>query len=149
MTRIIYHPNENANFTFESNLPVRKLIQAVNAGNWRPPSNVRPDRPASSLHAVKLGRNTVLVYPTLEYEPDFSNSKDAHPWGERQIAVLQSIADGMTVSEVATHMKISRRGVYLHLAAIRRRLSAESTSEAIRRATELGLCQPQLPDPTK
>jgi len=59
--------------------------------------------------------------------------------------VLQCVAQGMTTSQVAARLGLSRRTVYMHLAAIRRSFSVLSTAEAIQRAAELGLCQPPTP----
>lgn len=148
MTRIIFHPTEYANYTLESDLPVSKLILAVNRGNWRPPPGLVPSSaPHCGLRAVRLGRQTVLIYPAQELEIPLAAQAGA-PLGERQMAVLQCVAEGLTTRQAAARLNISRRSVYMHLAAIRRILSAASTPEAIRRAAELGLCQPQPVKPS-
>jgi len=47
----------------------------------------------------------------------------------------------MTAVKIARMLGISRRTVFLHMAAIRRNLQAASMPEAVKRAIELGLCQ--------
>ncbi len=147
MTRILYLPSESSFYTLDSNLPPGRLILAVNSGRWRPPDGLpRRDKAVAGLRAVRLGRNTILVFQLLDNELPPPDSHPAGPLGQRQMQVLQCVAQGMTTRQVAARLGMSRRTVYLHLAAIRHSLSAVSTAEAIQRAAELGLCQPPVSD---
>lgn len=145
MTRILFLPNETAFYTLDSILTPEKLVSAVNSGRWLPPGEMPPsDSPAPDrqiLYAVRLGPNTVLIFHPIDLE----QVKPGRPAGEalsrRQIAVLQCLAQGMTTRQIAARLGISRRTVYLHMAAIRGSLRAISTAEAVNRAAELGLCQ--------
>ncbi len=143
MTRILYLPSEHAFYTLDSSLPPGRLILAVNSGRWFPPTGIpRPEKRAAALRAVRLGRSTILIFQLMENELKPSDSHPTGPLGQRQIDVLQCVAQGMTTRQVAARLGLSRRTVYMHLAAIRRSFSALSTAEAIQRAAELGLCQP-------
>ena len=150
MTRILFLPDENAFYSLESDLKPDQLVLEVNQGRWRPPNRLLPGSGQHSvrLHAVRLGRSAVLVFrlPEGEETGDTSDEGKAEPLSERQLAVLQCLAQGMTTRQIAARLGIARRTVYLHLAAIRRNLGAASTGEAISRAAELGLCQPPAAD---
>jgi DNA-binding CsgD family transcriptional regulator len=90
-----------------------------------------------------LGRDTILIFRPLDMEQMYPLPAPAPgQLGQRQLEVLQCIAKGMTTRQVAAQLGISRRTIYMHLAAIRRSLSAISTADAVRRAAELGLCLP-------
>ena len=143
MTRILYLPSESAFYTLDSSLPPGRLILAVNGGRWRPPDGIPlRDKTVAGLRAVRLGRSTILIFQPVENELAPPDSHPTGPLGQRQMQVLQCVAQGMTTRQVAARLGMSRRTVYLHLAAIRHSLSAVSTAEAIQRAAELGLCQP-------
>ena len=146
MTRILYLPTESSLFTLESTLPPGRLILAVNSGKWLPPPGVpRPERPLRTLRAVRLGRETILIFRPMDMEQIYTAPAPApSQLGQRQLEVLQCIAKGMTARQVAAQLGLSRRTVYLHLASIRHSLSAISTAEAVHRAAELGLCQPPV-----
>lgn len=147
MTRILYLPSEHAFYTLDSSLPPGRLILAINSGRWHPPNGIpRQDKLVTGLRAVRLGRSTILIFQPLENEQPSPDSHPAGPLGQRQMQVLQCVAQGLTTRQVAARLGMSRRTVYLHLAAIRHSLSAVSTAEAIRRAAELGLCQPPVSD---
>lgn len=143
MTRILYLPSESAFYTLDSPLPTAQLIVAVNSGKWLPPSGIpREEGATRTLRAVRLGRSTILIFRPLDLEQIQPAQDPAEPLGSRQMAVLQCVAEGLTTRQVAARLGMSRRTVYMHLASIRRSFSAISTTEAVRRAVELGLCQP-------
>jgi len=147
MTRILYLPSESAFYTLDSSLPPGRLILAVNGGRWHPPDGIpRRDKMVAGLRAVRLGRSTILIFQPVENEWTPPDTHPTGPLGQRQMQVLQCVAQGMTTRQVAARLGMSRRTVYLHLAAIRHSLSAVSTAEAIQRAAELGLCQPPVSD---
>lgn len=146
MTRILFIPNDTAFYTLDSNLTPEKLVIAVNSGRWFPPGEIVPAAadppPQTALHAVRLSHETVLIFRAVDLERIESSRHTKGPLSNRQIAILQCLAQGMTTKQIAARLGISRRTVYLHMAAIRRSLRAISTAEAVNRAAELGLCQP-------
>lgn len=153
MTRIFFLPNENAFYTLESQLSPEKLVLAVNSGRWLPPAGLTALEPADTgqmqLIAVRLGQSTVLIFRAVDLDQFQPGQLTNSPLSMRQIAVLQCLGQGMTTRQIAAKLGIARRTVYLHLAAIRRSLRAISTSEAVSRAAELGLCQPMISGRTK
>ncbi len=148
MTRILFLPNESTFNTLDSILTPEKLVSAVNSGRWFPPGEMPPsDSPALEkpiLQAVRLGPNTVLVFHPIDLDRVKFGREPGAALSSRQIAVLQCLAQGMTTRQIAARLGISRRTVYLHMAAIRGSLRAISTAEAVNRAAELGLCQPPV-----
>lgn len=143
MTRILYLPSESAFYTLDSALPPARLMMAVNSGKWLPPAHIpREARAVRALRAVRVGRSTILIYRPLDLEQIHPIQTPVESLGSRGMDVLQCVAEGMSTKQVAVRLGMSRRTVYMHLAAIRRSFNAISTAEAIRRAVELGLCQP-------
>jgi DNA-binding CsgD family transcriptional regulator len=143
MTRILYLPSESAFYTLDSPVSPARLILAVNSGKWLPPAGIpHKERAIRTLRAIRLGRSTILIFRPLDMEQINPVQAPDEPLGSRGMAVLQCVAEGMTTKQVAVRLGMSRRTVYMHLAAIRRSFCAISTAEAVRRAVELGLCQP-------
>lgn len=60
---------------------------------------------------------------------------------EREVEVLRLISAGMHNAEIATHLYLSARTVDHHVAAILRKFSVRSRSEAVAAAVRLGLVQ--------
>ena len=140
MTRLILFPNESAQINLESNLTAEELVRVIQAGAWQPPEGIRAALPGLEFLAIRLGRNTVLAYaPARPGEQE----EQLPALSTRQVEILQSLADGLTLRQVGLALGISRRTVFMHLAAIRRNLNAQTTQEALLRAAALGLCRPQ------
>ena len=57
----------------------------------------------------------------------------------RQVEILQAIANGATTKQVARELGITQKTVHNHLNAIYRKLDAQSRTDAVVRATRLGL----------
>lgn len=153
MTRILFLPNDTAFYTLDSNLTPEKLVIAVNSGRWLPQGEITPSELSAfsqtGLQAVRLGRSTVLIFRTIDLNRVETGRPPVGPLSSRKIAVLQCLAQGMTTRQIAARLGITRRTVYLHLAAIRQSLRAISTAEAVNRAAELGLCQPPVSGKSK
>lgn len=69
---------------------------------------------------------------------------------ERERQVLTRVAAGMTASQIATELPISRRTVIFHLSNARRKLGAANSTHAISMALSLGLIratQRDVPQP--
>lgn len=73
-----------------------------------------------------------------------STSPDTPPDGltERQTAVLQLVASGMTYKEVGRELALSERTIRYHMAEIMARLHLEHRSQVIAYAGKLGLATP-------
>ncbi len=60
---------------------------------------------------------------------------------DRQIEILQKIADGMTTKQVARELGIAQKTVHNHLNAIYRRLETQSLTHAVLSAVRLGIIE--------
>jgi len=60
---------------------------------------------------------------------------------ERQVEILQAIADGMTTKQVARDLGIAQKTVHNHLNAIYRRLDTQSLTHAVLSAVRLGIIE--------
>ncbi len=141
MTRLIIFPNESAQVTLDSSIPASELVQAINNGKWQPPGQAGDIPLGIRLQAVRLGRSTVLAYLPNEPANAAGSAARSVTLTPRQLAILQCLAEGLTVQQVSLRLGLSRRTVFLHLAAIRRNLNAVTTQEALLRAAALGLCR--------
>ncbi|MDY7104768.1 MAG: response regulator transcription factor [Actinomycetota bacterium] len=67
---------------------------------------------------------------------------DAEPLlSERQVEILQAIADGSTTKQVARELGITQKTVHNHLNAIYRRLDTQSLTHAVLSAVRLGIIE--------
>lgn len=60
---------------------------------------------------------------------------------ERQVEILQAIADGSTTKQVARQLGITQKTVHNHLNAIYRRLDTQSLTHAVLSAVRLGIIE--------
>jgi len=60
---------------------------------------------------------------------------------DRQVEILQAIADGMTTKQVARDLGIAQKTVHNHLNAIYRRLDTQSLTHAVLSAVRLGIIE--------
>ena len=67
------------------------------------------------------------------------HSELAEPLSERELEVLQLIADGLTNSEIASRLFLSLNTVKAHNRNIYSKLNVHSRTQAITRSQELGL----------
>ena len=58
---------------------------------------------------------------------------------DRQIQILQAIADGMSTKQAARHLGITTKTVHNHLNAIYRKLDAQSLTHAVLSAVRMGI----------
>jgi two-component system, NarL family, response regulator DegU len=58
---------------------------------------------------------------------------------DRQVEVLQAIADGASTKQVARDLRITQKTVHNHLNAIYRRLDTQSLTHAVLSAVRLGI----------
>ena len=74
-------------------------------------------------------------------------STRANPAGltARQLEVLTLLAGGLTNAEIADRLVVSPRTAEHHVAAVLTKLGAATRRDAARRASELGLVQPEKP----
>lgn len=147
MTRIVYLPDASSIIHLETSLDAVDLVAEVAAGRWRPPPEIQPRSQNGSprLRAVRLGRATVLIFRLLDPNELEGVLPIEAPLSHRQLEVLQCLAEGLAVKQICRRLGLAERTVFLHLAALKKKLRVLTTAQAVTRAVELGLCD--LPAP--
>lgn len=142
MTRILYIPDDASQFTLETHLDPADLVVEVAAGRWHPPPEIRArgGEPPVALRAVRLGREAVLIFPLLEPGDLEDELRGEAALSRRQLAVLQCLAEGLAVKQISRRLGLAERTVFLHLAALKKKLRVMTNAQAVSRAVELGLC---------
>ena len=103
--------------------------------------NSSADHIFAAAQAALLG--LVTIDPTIAHFPsstspdnDFTPLEELTP---REMQVIQLVAEGMTNKAIAQQLNISAHTVKFHVNAIMNKLSAQSRTEAVVRATRIGL----------
>ena len=90
-----------------------------------------------------LARGLLVIAPALAGAALMSPGAVPHAPAEtltpRELEVLQLLAEGLSNKAIALHLKISDHTVKFHVNAIMNKLDAQSRTEAVVRATRLGL----------
>lgn len=106
---------------------------------------VKRESSAETLAAAAeaAARGLVVIDPdlALSFLPAPLESEDelAEELTPREMEVLQLLAEGLTNKAIAEHLAISRHTVKFHVNGILGKLNAQSRTEAVVRATRLGL----------
>lgn len=142
MTRILYLPDAASQYHLETSLDAAELIVEVASGRWLPPSEIPAPSSADPprLRAARLGRQTVLIFCLLDPADLESDLPGEAPLSRRQLAVLQCLAEGLAVKQISRRLGLAERTVFLHIAALKKKLRVLTTAQAVSRAVELGLC---------
>jgi len=100
-----------------------------------------PDTIVSALNA--LDRGLLVIDPTLSSLINMPIKRDIapliSPLTPRENEVLQLLAQGMTNKAIALKLEITQHTVKFHVNAIMSKLDAQSRTEAVVRATQLGM----------
>jgi len=95
---------------------------------------------AAALHAVAAGLVALdpILAAAVRITPEIITppGEDLTP---REFEVLQLLAEGLTNKAIALRLGISANTVKFHINAILQKLSAQSRTEAVVRASRLGL----------
>ncbi|MGZ4333630.1 MAG: ATP-binding protein [Gaiellaceae bacterium] len=92
--------------------------------------------PAAAIVAGRLRRTGVRDLPR---GPRRSTRENPSNLTRREVEVLGLIAAGLRNAEIATRLVLSERTIHHHVSAILRKLEVASRTEAVARATSLGL----------
>ena len=92
-----------------------------------------------AVAAGETGLSPELAVSMLRAAQDADPLPDGPLLSERQIEILQSIADGATTKQVARDLGIAQKTVHNHLNAIYRRLDTQSLTHAVLSAVRLGI----------
>lgn len=89
---------------------------------------------------VPLGQDDVLVIVRLLSRASEREAKSGkYALTKRELSVLQAVASGLTDKAIARQLSISPLTVRKHVASIRRKMGAQSRTEASVRALKAGL----------
>jgi len=96
-----------------------------------------------ALAAQSARRGLIMIDPALEGLPLPEQPHGARPSGveltERELDVLRLAAEGLANKAIAARLGISDHTVKFHLNSVLRKLGAQSRTDAVVRATRLGL----------
>ena len=92
-----------------------------------------------AVAAGETGLSPELAVAMLRSAADAPEPDDGPLLSDRQIEILQAIADGETTKQVARSLGIAQKTVHNHLNAIYRRLDTQSLTHAVLSAVRLGI----------
>lgn len=92
-----------------------------------------------AVAAGETGLSPELAVSMLRAAADAPQPADGPLLSDRQVEILQSIADGETTKQVARSLGIAQKTVHNHLNAIYRRLDTQSLTHAVLSAVRLGI----------
>jgi DNA-binding NarL/FixJ family response regulator len=92
-----------------------------------------------AVAAGETGLSPELAVSMLRAAQEAEPGEDGPLLSERQIEILQAIADGETTKQVARTLGIAQKTVHNHLNAIYRRLDTQSLTHAVLSAVRLGI----------
>lgn len=110
--------------------PVRQLLQALSE---------RPDAPVFTATLMDAFGTPSPSAPAGAREPQQANQQLVEPLTERELDVLQLLAEGHTNGEIAAQLTVTVGTVKSHAKRIYGKLSVGNRTEAAARARELGL----------
>ncbi len=119
-------------------------VQAWQAGaRGLLPRNAAPVTVAAAAHSLAQGlvvlNQEVAAELLLAAPPDHIADTLVEPLTPRENEVLQLLAEGLTNRAIAQRLEISEHTVKFHVNAILGKLAAQSRTDAVMRATRLGL----------
>ena len=118
---------------------VRKSLKAGAVGYLTKDATF--DEVLSALHMA--GHGDVIISPefaqALLEEAENTQMSQSALLSEREMEVLQLLADGQSTPEIATTMFISQKTVKNHLASIYEKIDARDRTQAVIRAVRLGI----------
>lgn len=95
-----------------------------------------------TVHAVAAGETGLTPELAVSMLRAAESTEDESPLlSERQVEILQAIADGSTTKQVARELGITQKTVHNHLNAIYRRLDTQSLTHAVLSAVRLGIIE--------
>ena len=118
---------------------VRKSLKAGAVGYLTKDATF--DEVLTALHMA--GNGDVIISPefaqALLREADTTQSNHSSILSEREMEVLQLLAEGQSTPEIATRLFISQKTVKNHLASIYEKIDARDRTQAVIRAVKLGI----------
>jgi DNA-binding NarL/FixJ family response regulator len=119
------------------------LLGAVRAGaNGYILKNTEPEDLRQALHSVALGQGVLspeVIGPVLTAITQSISAPPAVVLSERELEVLDCLADGLTTLQIGSRLFISDNTVKTHIRHILEKLESANRTEAVGKATQLGL----------
>jgi DNA-binding CsgD family transcriptional regulator len=149
MTRLLFLPDEETFVLGDSSLPPEEVVRTIQAGEWNPPepyaSWLAAGGQPPALRVLRHGQLVIimLAQPLAGLGAVRAPTETAPPLSPRQWQVLQGLMEGLTTKQIARRLGISRRMVYLHVAAIKEKLDASTRAQSVGRAAALGWVKPK------
>lgn len=114
------------------------LLRSANSGGLLL-RDAQPDQLATAVNAV--GQGLIVFDPVLVALPvsEIIPEAPVSPLTAREREVLQLLAEGLANKHIALRLGISDHTVKFHVNAIMNKLNAQSRTDAVVRATRLGL----------
>ena len=105
------------------------------------PRDCQPDAIAAALEALAAGLTVIdpRLTSLLSMPAGVANDATLNPLTARENEVLQQLARGLTNRAIALELGITQHTVKFHVNAIMSKLDAQSRTEAVVRATQLGM----------
>lgn len=121
---------------------VRRALEAGAAGYLTKAS--APQVLVEAIDTVAAGRRFLSpdVAQVLALQPARGEQAAPDVLSSREFEVLKLLVDGRTVSDIARHLGLTPKTVSNHQSAIRQKLGAESPTQLLRAAMNLGLVPP-------
>ena len=100
-----------------------------------------PEEIEGAVHAVNVGLVVTTPASLAEFLPDAQPfaEEPAEPLSDRELEVLDQLAEGLSNKLIAHRLSISEHTVKTHVASIFAKLGASSRTEAVSRAIRRGL----------
>lgn len=121
------------------------LVAATNGVTW--PLHMLPRDVLERLLAGAGERNqpdaVAAMIERMHIAPPIDSHPLADPLSERELVIVRHLATGATLSQIGGELFISVNTVKSHVRSIYRKLGATNRREAIARAVQLGIVQPE------
>ena len=149
MTKILFFLNQQTLIFLETEQTVSSILSALSLGEWKtfqPLDQLLPK--TISPEAIQITPFGSWVFVHFTTETPTVPGKPVLNLSPRQQEVLSYLAQGLTNKQIAYRLKLSQRTVNLHIAAIKRKLGAQTSAQSVSRAAALGF-RPRFYPPAK
>ena len=99
--------------------------------------NAMPDQIRAAAHALAAGLRFAPIHVSQNHLEDDSTFQEALT--DRELEVLNLVAEGLSNPEIARQLNLSRNTVKFHLSSIMGKLGASSRTEAVTEGLRRGL----------